>query len=190
MKASVAFRCAVALLQFCTILTFVNAFTTNNVRGGIRPLHPPISILQRQSTAIITTTASTTTTTTTTTTRLMAQITEKEATTAIATVVKTLQKDKAALSELGRLTKTNNILGYGMPRPGIIAVRFNASFQKGGMGRSSIPLPFGLGQSEEKEGRGTMVGQVKASVDGKTGKVLAASVFRDLGYGRSFDLKV
>jgi len=120
----------------------------------------------------------------------MAQITEKEATTAIATVVKTLQKDKAALSELGRLTKTNNILGYGMPRPGIIAVRFNASFQKGGMGRSSIPLPFGLGQSEEKEGRGTMVGQVKASVDEKTGKVLAASVFRDLGYGRSFDLKV
>mmetsp|Transcript_33072 Transcript_33072/g.63188 ORF Transcript_33072/g.63188 Transcript_33072/m.63188 type:complete len:121 (-) Transcript_33072:32-394(-) len=120
----------------------------------------------------------------------MAQITEKEATAAIATVVKTLQKSKQANAELGRLTATNNILGFGSPRPNVIAVRFNASFRKGGMGRSAIPLPFGLGQSEKKEGRGTMVGQVKASVDGTTGKVLGVTVFRDLGYGRSFDLKM
>ena len=37
--------------------------------------------------------------------------------------------------------------------------------------------------------RGTMVGQVKASVDEATGKVVECSVFRDLGYGRSFNLK-
>ena len=126
----------------------------------------------------------------TTTTRLFAQITEKEATSAIDKVVRALQKDKTANEEMGRLTKTNNILGFGSPRPGIIAVRFNASFQKGGMGRSSIPLPFGLGQSNEAEGRGTMVGQVKATVDEKSGKVLECSVFRDLGYGRAFNLKV
>ena len=77
-----------------------------------------------------------------------------------------------------------------MPRPGIIAVRFNASFQKGGMGRSAAPLPFGLGQTNKQEGRGTMVGQVKANVDASTGKVLEVSVFRDLGYGRAFNLKV
>lgn len=125
------------------------------------------------------------------TTRLrMAKITEKEAASAIDKVVKALRKDKAANRDLGRLTKTNNVLGFGAPRPGTIAVRFNASFQKGGMGRSAIPLPFGLGQSEKTEGRGTMVGQVKASVDASTGKVLEASVFRDLGYGRSFDLKI
>jgi len=125
------------------------------------------------------------------TTRLsMVKITEKEASVAIDKVVTALRKDKAANQDLGRLTKTNNILGFGSPRPGTIAVRFNASFQKGGMGRSAIPLPFGLGQSDKTEGRGTMVGQVKASVDAKTGKVLEASVFRDLGYGRSFDLKI
>ena len=125
-----------------------------------------------------------------TTTHLNAQITEQEAKSAIDKVVKALQKDKAANEEMGKLASTNNILGYGSPRPGIIAVRFNASFKRGGMGRSSVPLPFGLGQSDKSEGRGTMVGQVKADVDAKTGKVLSCSVFRDLGYGRSFNLKV
>lgn len=123
-------------------------------------------------------------------TQLNAQISEQEAKVAIDKVVKALQKDRQANEEMGRLSKTNNILGFGSPRAGIIAVRFNASFQKGGMGRSSIPLPFGLGQSNKSEGRGTMVGQVKASVDAKTGKILSCSVFRDLGYGRSFNLKV
>ena len=123
---------------------------------------------------------------------LNAQITEKEASSAIDKVVRALQKDKAANEELGRLTKTNNVLGFGSPRAGIIAVRFNASFQKGGiMGRSgAIPLPFGLGQTNKQEGRGTMVGQVKANLDANTGKVLEVSVFRDLGYGRAFNLKI
>ena len=58
------------------------------------------------------------------------------------------------------------------------------------MGLSSVPLPFGLGQSNKSEGRGTMVGQVKASVNEETGKVVECSVFRDLGYGRAFNLKV
>jgi hypothetical protein len=121
---------------------------------------------------------------------MMAQITEKEASSAINKVVLALQKDKEANLELGKLVKTNNVLGFGSPRPGIIAVRFNASFQKQGMGRSAVPLPFGLGQSNKAEGRGTMVGQVKASVDEKSGKVIEVSVFRDLGYGRSFTMKI
>ena len=123
-------------------------------------------------------------------TLLHATITEKEAQTAINKVVAALKKDKSAKEELGNLQTVNNILGYGSPRPGTIAVRFNASFKRGGMGRSAVPLPFGLGQSEKAEGRGTMVGQVKASVDAKTGKVLEVSVFRDLGYGRAFNLRV
>lgn len=121
------------------------------------------------------------------------KITEKEASSAIDKVVRALQKDKAANEELGRLTKTNNVLGFGSPRAGIIAVRFNASFQKGnGMVRSAIPVPFGLGgqTNTKQEGRGTMVGQVKANVDANTGKVLEVSVFRDLGYGRAFNLKI
>merc|ERR1712029_1060829 len=113
---------------------------------------------------------------------------EKEAASAIDRVVNALRKDEEANNELGRLAKTNNVLGFGSPRAGIIAVRFNASFRKGGMGRSAIPLPFGLGQSEKTEGRGTMVGQVKADVDSRTGKVLNVTVFRDLGYGRAFNL--
>mmetsp|Transcript_4231 Transcript_4231/g.9088 ORF Transcript_4231/g.9088 Transcript_4231/m.9088 type:complete len:196 (+) Transcript_4231:168-755(+) len=123
-------------------------------------------------------------------TKLHVTISEKEANSAIDKVVQVLRKDKLANEELGRLQKVNNILGYGSPRQGVLAVRFNASFQKRGMGRSAVPLPFGLGQSNKAEGRGTMVGQVKASVDAKTGKILEASVFRDLGYGRAFNLKV
>lgn len=120
----------------------------------------------------------------------MAQITEKEAKVNIDKVVAALRKDKEANSELGRLQSVNNILGFGSPVAGQIAVRFNASFKKGGMGRAAIPLPFGLGQTNESEGRGVMVGQVKASVDANTGKVVSCSVFRDLGYGRAFNLKV
>lgn len=175
MRACILFRSAVALLQLCVVITsFAKAFTTipiSNVR-----VCPHQSMTQCPSKVA--------------TTRLMAQCSEKEASSAIDKVVSALRKDKDANQELGRLAKTNNVLGFGMPRPGVIAVRFNASFQKGGKGNSSIPLPFGLGQSEKKEGRGTMVGQVKASVDAKTGKLLEVSVFRDLGYGRSFNMKV
>lgn len=172
MRGGIIFRSAVALL-----VTFANAFTTipiNSNSNARSVANRPRASCPSKVTA----------------TRLMAKITEKEASSAIDKVVKALQKDKDANQELGRLTKTNNVLGFGSPRPGIIAVRFNASFQKGGMGRSAIPLPFGLGQTNKSEGRGTMVGQVKASVDAKSGKVTEVSVFRDLGYGRSFNLKL
>jgi len=121
---------------------------------------------------------------------MMAAVSQQEAQKGIDKVVQALRKDNQAKQELGNLVKVNNVLGYGSPRKGIMAVRFNASFQKGGKGMSSIPLPFGLGQSKVKEGRGTMVGQVKASINIETGKVMDCSVFRDLGYGRAFNLKV
>ena len=120
----------------------------------------------------------------------MAQVSQKEAQTGIDKVVAALRKDRSAQSELGKLTKVNNVLGYGSPKAGELAVRFNASFQKGGMGRMAKAMPFGLGQTNESEGRGTMVGQVKASIDTESGKVTSCSVFRDLGYGRAFNLKV
>mmetsp|Transcript_56195 Transcript_56195/g.168234 ORF Transcript_56195/g.168234 Transcript_56195/m.168234 type:complete len:187 (+) Transcript_56195:328-888(+) len=122
--------------------------------------------------------------------QLNAQLSEQEAQKAINTVVNALRKDKEAQTELGRLEKVTNVLGYGRPRNGIQAVRFNAAFKKGGFGRSAVPLPFGLGQTNKSEGRGQMVGQVKASLDEKSGKLLDCSVFRDLGYGRAFNLRV
>ena len=118
----------------------------------------------------------------------MAQVSQQEAQVGINRVVAALRKDKAAQSELGKLEKVTTVLGFGSPSPGTLAVRFNASFRKSGMGRSSVPLPFGLGQSNKPEGRGTMVGQVKASI--KDGKIASCSVFRDLGYGRSFELRL
>lgn len=118
-----------------------------------------------------------------------AQITEQEARKNIDKVVAALRRDKEANAEIGRLESVTNILGYGSPVAGSVAVRFNASFRKGGFGRSSVPMPFGLGQTNKSEGRGMMVGQVKASVDTKSGKVTNCSVFRDLGYGRAFNLK-
>jgi len=120
----------------------------------------------------------------------MAQISEQLAKKNIDKVVAQLRRDKSALSELGKLDKVTTILGYGSPSADNIAVRFNASFRKGGFGLSAVPLPFGLGQTNESEGRGTMVGQVKATVSESTGKVTSCSVFRDLGYGRAFNLKV
>jgi len=119
-----------------------------------------------------------------------AVVTEQQAQKGINKVVQALRNDRAARTELGRLEQVTIVLGYGFPRPGTLAVRFNARFKKEGMGRSSVPLPFGLGQSNVSEGRGTMVGQVKASLDVSTGKLTSCSVFRDLGYGRSFELKI
>ena len=120
----------------------------------------------------------------------MAKLSQQDAQKGIDKVVNALRKDKLANQELGRLDKVTTVLGYGNPSPDSLAVRFNASFRKSGFGLSSVPLPFGLGQSEKQEGRGQMVGQVKASIDGKSGKVTSCSVFRDLGYGRAFNLKV
>ena len=120
----------------------------------------------------------------------MAQVSEQEAKKGIDKVVNALRRDTSANEELGRLDKVTNVLGYGSPTSGILAVRFNAAFKKAGFGLSSVPLPFGLGQSNQAEGRGQMVGQVKASIDVKSGKVTSCSVFRDLGYGRAFNLKV
>jgi hypothetical protein len=117
-------------------------------------------------------------------------VTQQEAQKAIDKVVQALRKDAIANEELGKLQKVTNVLGFGSPQQDTVAVRFNASFQKSGFGRSAVPLPFGMGQSNKGEGRGTMVGQVKASLDQKTGKIISVSVFRDLGYGRAFNLKV
>lgn len=122
-------------------------------------------------------------------TNLAAQVTQAEAQKGIDKVVQALRRDGSAKSELGNLAKVNNVLGFGSPKPNELAVRFNASFQKGGMGRMAKAMPFGLGQTNESEGRGTMVGQVKASVDMTTGKVTSCSVFRDLGYGRAWNMK-
>ena len=119
-----------------------------------------------------------------------AQISQQEASKGIEKVVAALRQDRNANEELGRLDKVTKVLGYGSPTNGSLALRFNASFRKTGFGRSSVPLPFGLGQTNTPEGRGSMVGQVKATVDANTGKVTSCSVFRDLGYGRSFNLKV
>jgi hypothetical protein len=123
-------------------------------------------------------------------TSLYAEISQQEASKAIDKVVATLRQDRTANEELGRLEQVTVVLGYGSPTPGSIALRFNARFKRSGFGRSSVPMPFGLGQTNTPEGRGSMVGQVKATVTLETGKVTSCSVFRDLGYGRSFDLKV
>lgn len=116
-------------------------------------------------------------------------IKETEAQKAIDTVVNVLRRDKEAQLEIGKLLKVTNILGFGSPTPGTVAVRFNASFQRDGRGLSAKPMPFGLGQTNQSEGRGVMVGQVKASVDAQSGRVIECTVFRDLGYGRAFNLK-
>jgi hypothetical protein len=121
---------------------------------------------------------------------LYGQISQQDASKAIEKVVASLRQDRTANDELGRLEQVAVVLGYGSPSPGSIALRFNARFKRSGFGRSSVPMPFGLGQTSTPEGRGTMVGQVKAEVDTETGKVTSCSVFRDLGYGRSFNLKV
>ena len=100
------------------------------------------------------------------------QVTEGEARKGIDKVVNALRRDKDANEELGRLDKVTVVLGYGAPNPGSLNLRFNASFRKAGKGMMAVPMPFMLGQTNKSEGRGQMVGQVKASVDTKSGKCI------------------
>lgn len=102
------------------VVITVSAFTASHVS-------PPWSISRNL------TTGPTSTSSSSGSTRLfMAQISEAEAKKAINAVSSALKKDKEAIKELGNFVKVNNILGFGMPKSGQIAVRFNASFQKGG----------------------------------------------------------
>jgi hypothetical protein len=164
--------CAVALASFCR----VDAFLPVHAFGASQLNSQSLSLKSSRSLAFAT--------------GLYAQLSQQEASKGIDKVVAALRKDKSAIDELGRLERVTAVLGYGSPKPGTTAVRFNASFKRSGFGRSSIPMAFGLGQTNTPEGRGTMVGQVKATVDAETGKVTSCSVFRDLGYGRSFNLKI
>ena len=98
-------------------------------------------------------------------------------TSAVQAVAKKIKSDKSAKTELGSLLKVNQVLGYGSPSNGVVAVRFEATFKKAG------------GVTGD---RGEMRGQVKASVEeegGKIGRVKQCSVFRDLGWGRTWDMK-
>ena len=176
----------VVLLIVCSVVAVPSLINGATTFTGQQPVVVVVTAFQSPSTFTTTTKAPKRTTAA----LRMAQVSQAEAQKSIDKVVQALRKDSAANSELGRLTKVNNVLGFGSPTPDAVNVRFNASFQKSGKGLSSVPLPFGLGQSNKSEGRGTMVGQVKASVSTKTGKIITCSVFRDLGYGRSFNLKV
>ena len=126
----------------------------------------------------------------------MAQISQAQASKVIDAACKKLKNDKEVVKELGTFSKSLNVLGFGEPRAGVIQVRFNAQFKKGGGGPS---LPFGLGKPKvEKDSqgrikggpaRGAMVGQVKAAADAKSGKIIELSVFKDLGYGKSVNVR-
>jgi hypothetical protein len=163
------------LKNFATLFLFLAVFfNANGFHSSSLVIHPRMAIAQAESLVTLD----------------MAQVSQQEAKKGIDKVVNALRKDSKANNELGRLEKVTIVLGYGSPSAGSLAVRFNASFKKSGFGLSAVPLPFGLGQSEKKDGRGQMVGQVKASIDAKTGKITSCTVFRDLGYGRAFNLKV
>ena len=123
------------------------------------------------------------------TTRInLAQVSQQEAQKVVNKVVEALHKDSSANKEFGCLDKVSVVLEYGSPSPGELAVRFNAAFKKSGKGMSSVPLSFGLGQSNMSKGRGQMVCQVKAAINTNTGKLTSCFVFQDLEYRRSFNM--
>ncbi|GMH93149.1 hypothetical protein TL16_g12547 [Triparma laevis f. inornata] len=107
---------------------------------------------------------------------IFSQITQATAQKAVQLVTKKLKADKSCKQELGTLTKINQVLGYGSPKANVIAVRFEASFNK----------PSTIKGTD----RGIMRGQVKASIAEDSGKIITCSVFRDLGWGRTWDMKV
>ena len=167
------------LFLFACAVAFVFDAKSVQVHGFLASSSAPSASTRRRGRSAVATAAA----------AAAAKVTEAEARKGIDKVVAALRKDKSANEELGRLDRVTQVVGYGSPTPGTLNVRFNASFKRGGFGRSSVPMPFGLGQTNQSEGRGTMVGQCKAAVDTSTGKVTSCSVFRDLGYGRSFNLK-
>lgn len=128
-------------------------------------------------------------------------VSQREAQRGVDAAVAALRGDKRAISELGRLDRVTVVLGYGSPAPGVLAVRFNASFKKKTSGGPAPRPLFSVRMAAAAAaptaaanagggGRGAMVGQVKASLQRATGRLTSCSVFRDLGYGRSFELKV
>eukprot|EP00518_Triparma_eleuthera_P000835 CAMPEP_0182455860 /NCGR_PEP_ID=MMETSP1319-20130603/1878_1 /TAXON_ID=172717 /ORGANISM="Bolidomonas pacifica, Strain RCC208" /LENGTH=109 /DNA_ID=CAMNT_0024653993 /DNA_START=157 /DNA_END=482 /DNA_ORIENTATION=- len=87
---------------------------------------------------------------------LFAAVSQSTAKLAVQAVAKRIKSDRAAKSDLGNLLRINQVLGYGSPKPKLVAVRFEATFKKNG------------GITGD---RGEMRGQVKASVEEKEGKI-------------------
>jgi hypothetical protein len=71
-------------------------------------------------------------------TLFMAQVSQQEAQKGIDKVVAALRKDAKAKAELGSMEKVTNVLGYGSPTAGTLAVRFNAAFKRSGPSKGVV----------------------------------------------------
>lgn len=113
--------------------------------------------------------------------RLSAQMTTKaEAQRVISLATKRIARDKTVKNELGRLVKVQNVLGFGSPRPGVIAVSFNASFKRAG-----TPF-FTLTGEKMQSDRGTSVGKVSARLE--SGRLSSVVIAKDGGWGKSINV--
>jgi hypothetical protein len=113
-------------------------------------------------------------------TMMAGPLSEKEVTKAVQTVKRKLNSNAQVKKELGQLEQVVKVLGSGQ-QGSATAVRFQARFRRGGMGRVAVPLPFMLGQSNERDGRGSGYACVAAKVEG--GKVISCFLEKDGGYG-------
>lgn len=106
--------------------------------------------------------------------------TKAEAQRVISLATKRIARDATVKSELGRLVKVQNVLGFGSPSPGVIAVSFNASFKRAGS-----PF-FTLTGEKMKSDRGTSVGKVSARLE--SGRLSSVVIAKDGGWGKSINV--
>lgn len=93
-----------------------------------------------------------------------------------------ISRDSKVKEELGSLLKVENVLGFGSPSSGVVAVSFNASFK-----RQGTPF-FTMGGEKKLNNRGKTVGKVSARFE--NGRLSSCVIAKDGGWGKSINVNV
>eukprot|EP00631_Chrysoreinhardia_giraudii_P002947 CAMPEP_0197415428 /NCGR_PEP_ID=MMETSP1170-20131217/1967_1 /TAXON_ID=54406 /ORGANISM="Sarcinochrysis sp, Strain CCMP770" /LENGTH=177 /DNA_ID=CAMNT_0042942229 /DNA_START=20 /DNA_END=554 /DNA_ORIENTATION=- len=109
-------------------------------------------------------------------------VTQQEAERVIGLAKQSIARDATVKAELGKLTKVENVLGFGSPSPGVVAVSFNASF------RRQNTFFITISGERRENNRGKTVGKVSARLE--SGKLASVVISKDGGWGKTINVAV
>ena len=93
---------------------------------------------------------------------------------------KTISANARVRKELGSPRRINQILGFGSPSPGVVAVSFSASFGKEG---GFFETTSG---EKQRQNRGEVVCKVSAKTE--DGKLVTCTILKDGGWGKGINV--
>ena len=93
---------------------------------------------------------------------------------------KTISANQRVRKELGAPRRINQILGFGSPSPGVVAVSFSASFGKEG---GFFETTSG---EKQRQNRGEVVCKVSAKTE--DGKLVTCTILKDGGWGKGINV--